>query len=176
MQMVAARYDVGMLERARCGDRDAILSLLAAAQPDIRRYARRNCSNSDDIDDAVQEALWLIYRRIGTLRALTSFSGWIFAVVRRECMRLSRRMTGQAVEADEADRLGELSWSPPVELRIDLTNAIQSLPEHYREIVLLRDIEEMTIDEIAAVLGRTRESTKAALHRARVLLREYLAR
>ncbi len=172
--MVAARYDVAMLERARSGDRDAILSLLVAAQPDIRRYARRNCSVADDVDDAVQEALWLIYRRIGTLRALTSFSGWIFAVVRRECMRLSQRMLGRAVESDEADRNGELAWRPPVELRMDLTAAIQSLPEHYREIVLLRDIEEMTIDEISAALGRTRESTKAALHRARILLREYL--
>ncbi len=174
--MVVAKYDVGMLERARSGDKDAILSLLVVAQPDIRRYARRNCPVSDDVDDAVQEALWLIYRKIGTLRSLTSFSGWIFSVVKRECRRLSGRMLGRAVEADEADRNGELAWRPPVELRIDLSAAIQSLPEHYREIVLLRDIEEMTIDEISAALGRTRESTKAALHRARVLLREYLLR
>ena len=176
MTTVAARYDVTMLERARSGDREAILSLLVVAQPDVRRYARRSCQASDDVDDAVQEALWLIYRRIGTLRATSSFSGWIFAVVRRECSRLSRRMLGREVEATVADRDGELAWRPPVELRMDLSAAIQSLPEHYREIVLLRDIEEMTIDEISVALGRTRESTKAALHRARLLLREYLLR
>ena len=52
--------------------------------------------------------------------------------------------------------------------------AIQSLPEHYRKIVLLRDVEEMTIDEIASTLALTRESVKARLHRARGLIREYL--
>jgi RNA polymerase sigma factor (sigma-70 family) len=60
------------------------------------------------------------------------------------------------------------------DLRIDLCRAIQSLPEHYREIILLRDVEEMSIDEIAATLQLTRESVKAKLHRARGLIREYL--
>jgi RNA polymerase sigma-70 factor (ECF subfamily) len=59
-------------------------------------------------------------------------------------------------------------------LRIDLARASQSLPEHYRQVVLLRDIEEMTVDEIARTLGLTRESAKARLHRARLLVREYL--
>ena len=47
-------------------------------------------------------------------------------------------------------------------------------PEHYREVVLLRDVEELTINEIAERLGRTREAVKGNLHRARLLLREYL--
>ena len=64
----------------------------------------------------------------------------------------------------------------PEDIRIDLSRAIQSLPEHYREVILLRDIEEMSIDEIAAVLGLTRESVKARIHRARMLIREYLVR
>lgn len=64
----------------------------------------------------------------------------------------------------------------PEDIRIDLSRAIQSLPAHYREVILLRDIEEMSIDEIAAVLGLTRESVKARIHRARMLIREYLIR
>lgn len=54
--------------------------------------------------------------------------------------------------------------------------AIQSLPDHYRELILLRDIEELSIDEIAGVLGLTRESVKARIHRARLMIREYLIR
>jgi len=50
------------------------------------------------------------------------------------------------------------------------------LPPHYREVVLLRDVEEMTVDEIGAALALTREAVKARLHRARALLREYLLR
>ena len=54
--------------------------------------------------------------------------------------------------------------------------AIQSLPDHYREVILLRDIEELSIDEISGVLALTRESVKARIHRARLMIREYLIR
>ena len=50
------------------------------------------------------------------------------------------------------------------------------LPDHYREVILLRDIEELSIDEIAGVLALTRESVKARIHRARLMIREYLIR
>ncbi|MGH6709094.1 MAG: sigma factor-like helix-turn-helix DNA-binding protein [Bradyrhizobium sp.] len=56
------------------------------------------------------------------------------------------------------------------------SRAIQSLPDHYREVILLRDIEEFSIDEIAGVLDLSRESVKARIHRARIMIREYLIR
>ena len=162
-----------LIEAARGGDADALVSLLSAAQPDIRRYAARNC-RAADIDDAVQETLLLLYRKVGTLRAVTSFSAWLFAVARRACLRLLRRATGQAEPIGEADaRLAQLR---PDEIRLDLSRAIQSLPEHYREVILLRDIEELSIDEITEVLGLTRETVKARIHRARLMIREYLVR
>jgi RNA polymerase sigma factor (sigma-70 family) len=168
------RYDSGLIEAARGGDETALLSLITAAQPDVRRYAARNC-RAADIDDAVQETLLLLYRRVGTLRAVTSFSAWIFAVARRACLRLLRMSVGSAdVQAEEMD--ARLAHLRPEDLRIDLSRAIQSLPEHYREAILLRDIEELSIDEIAAVLGLTRESVKARIHRARIMIREYLIR
>ncbi len=168
------RCDPALIEAARGGDEKALVSLLTAAQPDIRRYAARNCRASD-IDDAVQETLLLLYRRVGTLRAVTSFSAWIFAVAKRACLRLLRM--GAAVDDTKADDMdARLAHLRPEDLRIDLCRAIQSLPEHYREVVLLRDIEELSIDEIAAVLGLTRESVKARIHRARIMIREYLIR
>jgi RNA polymerase sigma factor (sigma-70 family) len=76
--------------------------------------------------------------------------------------------------ADDAEmRLAHLR---PEDIRIDLSRAIQSLPDHYRKVILLRDIEELSIDEIAGVLGLTRESVKARIHRARLMIREYLIR
>ena len=77
-----------------------------------------------------------------------------------------------AIEAEAAEQ--RFAQVPKSELRIDIARAIQSLPEHYREIVVLRDLEELTIDEIAGRLAATRETVKARLHRARALLREYL--
>ena len=170
----ASRYDPTLIEAARGGDADALVSLIAAAQPDARRYAARNC-RAADLDDAVQETLLLLYRRVGTLRAVTSFSAWLFAIAKRACLRLLRRSIGMAdTPADDTEaRLVHLA---PEDLRIDLSRAIQSLPDHYREVILLRDIEELSINEIADVLGLLRESVKARIHRARSMIREYLIR
>jgi len=168
----AGRCDPGLIEAARGGDADALVSLIAAAQPDIRRYAARNC-RAADIDDAVQETLLLLYRRVGTLRAVASFSAWLFAVARRACLRLLRRSMGLA-EMPIDDTEARLVHLLAEDIRIDLSRAIQSLPDHYREVILLRDIEELSIDEIGAVLALTRESVKGRIHRARLMIREYL--
>lgn len=171
--MAARRYSLDMVEAARSGDEQALVSLLAVAQPDIRRYAARNCRMAD-ADDVVQETLLLLYRRVGTLRAVASFSAWMFAVARRACLRLLRLGAEKSLEGDDA--AARFVHLRPEDIRIDVSRAIQSLPEHYREVVLLRDIEEMSVDEIAATLDLTRESVKARLHRARVMIREYLVR
>ena len=168
----ALKVEPEVVRRAHGGDRDALVQLLTVAQPDIRRFAQRTCRNSGDVDDAVQEALWLLTRRVGTLRAISSFSAWLFAIVRRECLRIARRWRPVDNLDDHAEHL--LAQRPDAELRLDLAAAFQSLPEHYRAVILLRDIEELTIDEIATALGLTREATKARLHRARGLVREYL--
>ncbi len=160
-----------LVQAALAGDHAALLGLLKAARPDIRRYARATCRASD-VEDAVQETLWLIYRRIGTLRAASSFSTWLFAVVRRECLRLGRK-AGLPVPGPSA-RESVLLTQTDDALRMDLANAIQSLPPHYRTIVVMRDLEERTIDEMAEALGLTREAVKGRLNRARIILREYL--
>lgn len=170
---MARAYEIGLLEAARSGDPAAIESLLAQAQPDIRRYARMQCRATADAEDAVQETLVSVYRKVDRLRALASFSGWLMAIVRRECLRLARLAFGR-VSLEHAALEKRLTWLPMDELRRDLSQCLQSLPEAYREIVLLRDVEVLTIDAIAERLSLTRESVKARLHRARKLMREYL--
>jgi RNA polymerase sigma factor (sigma-70 family) len=107
----------GLIEAARHGDRAAIFSLLAVTQPDIRRYARTNCA-VDNVDDAVQDVLLLLYRRIGTLKVITSFSAWLFEIVRRECLRLARRTMGHAPIEDISDDLG-FAHRPALDLQLD---------------------------------------------------------
>jgi RNA polymerase sigma factor (sigma-70 family) len=169
---LTARFDPGLIEAARGGDEKALLALISAAQPDIRRYATRNC-RAADIDDAVQETLLILYRRVGMLRAVISFSAWLFAIARRACHRLLRMSVGLP-DAPEDTIEAHLTHLRPEDLRLDLSRAIQSLPEHYREVIVLRDIEGLSIDEIVAALGQTRESVKARIHRARLMIREYL--
>ena len=97
---------------------------------------------------------------------------WLVAVVRRQCLRIGAMFTGRGgADADLA-----LAYESDEAARLDVSAAIESLPPHYREVVILRDFEEMTVDEIGAQLGLTREAVKGRLHRARGLLREYLSR
>ena len=74
-------------------------------------------------------------------------------------------------ERHEAENFAQRSRN---DLRIDLTRALESLPEIYREVILLRDMEQLTIGEVADHLGITREACKSSIHRGRMLLREYL--
>ena len=164
--------DSVVVEAAMAGDHDALVRLLEITQPDIRRFARRQCSTSSDADDAVQEALWLLYRRVGMLRAAGALPAWLLTVVRRACLRLARSALPSGGDALEDDP--RMATRPTSDLRLDLAAAIASLPPGYREIVLLRDMQEMTVDEIGTALVLSREAVKGRLHRARVLVREYL--
>lgn len=161
-----------LLDTARLGDTAALDSLLQVCQPDIRRYAYRHCLISD-VDDAVQETLLIVARRLRSLRVVAAFSGWLFQIVRRECRRLERRAFGLD-PYDEEKMENWLATHSDETVRLDLISALESLPEHYREIVLLRDFHEMTIREIAAQVQLTTSATKSRLRRARQLVREYL--
>ncbi|WP_194715278.1 RNA polymerase sigma factor [Noviherbaspirillum soli] len=157
---------------AQAGDQVAISRLLAVCQADARRYARRHCRVSD-IDDAVQESLLIISRKVTGLRAAIAFSSWLFTVIKRECRKLERMMfRHESLEEDLAEH--QLASRTDESLRIDLANALESLPAHYLEVVLLRDFEELTIGEIAQRLGEQPGAIKSRLHRARELVREYM--
>jgi len=161
-----------LLEAARGGDPAALNRLLAVCRPDVRRYAQRHCLISD-VDDAVQEALLIVSRRVASLRAVAAFSGWMFRIVQRECRRLGR----VALRYDPYDEAALEAWvgtRNDDSLRHELAQAFEALPPHYREIILLRDFEELTISEIAERVGLTTPATKSRLHRARQLMREYL--
>ena len=173
--MSAAAISLDLFEAARLGDPQAIASLLETAQPDIRRYARATCRSSADAEDATQEAMWILFRHVGTIRSLVALSAWLFSVVRRECRRLARKAgLGPSIDDREAEAL--LLSRSEADLRLDVAAAFEALPAHYRDVALMRDVKEMTIDEIAAALGASRQTVKARLHRARALMREYLTR
>lgn len=157
---------------AQTGDPAAITRLLAVCQADARRYARRHCHISD-VDDAVQESLMILSRKVKGLKAAAAFSSWLFIVIKRECRRLQRlTLRHEPLDEDVADR--QIASRSDASLRIDLANALESLPAHYLEVILLRDFEELTIAEIAERLGQQAGAVKSRLHRARELVREYL--
>lgn len=157
---------------AQTGDPVSIERLLAACQADARRYAYRHCQASD-VDDAVQESLWVVARKVKGLQAAAAFSSWLFTVIKRECHKLERVMfRHDPLDEDLVEQ--QLVSKSDDALRIDLAAALESLPSHYLEVVLLRDFEELTIAEIALQLNEPSGAVKSRLHRARELVREYM--
>src|SRR6478609_6590171 len=165
-----ARVSDDLLLAAQSGDRHALTQLLVALQPDIRRYARHLCYRASAIEDVVQEALIVVYRRVGTIRSPAALAGWLLTVITRLCMLPALMLMRGVEELASLEASRELAKVPPDELRIDLVNAIESLSPSHREVLLLRDLEDLTIGEIARRLGVTREATKSRLRRARALV------
>lgn len=165
-------HNPALIAAAREGDEAALVRLLESSQPDLKRIAAAQCVSSADADDAVQESLWQVYRRIGALRTIGSYTAWVFSIVRHECQRLMRQMRGRAELPDPDSALFAYYTTPG--LHIDLAAAIQSLPDKYREAIVLRDFEEYSITEIAQRLRLTRAAVKSRIHRGREMIREYL--
>jgi RNA polymerase sigma factor (sigma-70 family) len=157
---------------AQTGDPAAIGHLLAVCQPDARRYAYRHCMASD-IDDAIQESLMIIARKVQALKAAAAFSSWLSTVIKHECRKLAQVVLRQDRLDEELAEQYLVSRSDTA-LRVDLVRALESLPAHYLDVVLLRDFEELTIAEIAGRLKEPPGAVKSRLHRARELVREYL--
>ena len=158
----------GLVDAARAGNEGALLQLLVACRPDLTRYARRAC-RSDDVEEAVQDALWLLYRRVGGLRTGAALSAWMFQVVRHLCFRYTRSRATR-------DRFGSIPLTDDLPgadaedgLRLDMVRAIGELPPSYRNVLIMRDIGGFEASEVAAELGITVEATKSRLHRARGL-------
>ncbi|QPF75866.1 sigma-70 family RNA polymerase sigma factor [Roseateles sp. DAIF2] len=168
--MALAPQHLPLLEAAHGGDLRAMEQLLRVCRPDVRRYAQRHCLISD-VDDAVQESLLLLARRLRSLRAVVAFSGWLLRVVQRECRRLGRLAFAYDPYDEEKLEQWLVTHHDNHSLRLELSQALQSLPPHYREVLLLRDFEELAIAERLAL---TVAATKSRLHRARELAREYL--
>ena len=113
----------------------------------------------------------MLQRRVGTVRVASAVAAWLFRVVAREC----RRLLGLRRPAETPVLLDEPAAAPvPIGLRHDLARAIEALAEPYRAALILRDVEELTAPEAAAILGITPEALKSRLHRARAEVRERL--
>jgi RNA polymerase sigma-70 factor (ECF subfamily) len=147
--------------------------------------------NEAEAEDAAQETAIKVYQNLHNFRGDSQFRTWVLSIARNEGLgRLRKAATRRehSLDAGLDDQSGDYtpailtSWREvpsqaleQKELGAILRKAIEGLPEIYRNIVLLRDIEEMDIRETAAVLGIAEGAVKVRLHRARALLQRDLA-
>ena len=162
-----------LIKLACQGDQQALEKLLLICQPDIKRFARRTCTTSEDVEDAVQIALWQLYRKIGILKTVATFTRWLFCIVERECYRLFKIRRSKNINSDfELDNLPTTNLD--MDLKIDLINAIIVLPLIYREVLILKDVQEYSSPEVADKLGISIQAVKSRLHRARTIIKEQI--
>lgn len=168
--------DQDLFRAAQAGDRAALERLLSLLQPDIHRYARFQCYASSSIEDVVQEALLVVYRRVGNIRSPAALGAWLVRVVGRLCALPVLMFMRSVEELKTIEDSARFAHVPVDHLRIDVARALAALPEKYRHVILMRDLEELTINEIAQRLTISGEATKSLLRRARAAARTLLTR
>lgn len=137
--------------------------------------ARSRCRSREDAEDAAQEALIILYRRLGALRTVAALSSWLVRIVARECWRLARRSLSRVPAGlrPAGTRSSEDAWFAQTG-DPDLAAALSRLAVQDREVLLLRDVLDWSGDDTAAELGLTSAAMKSRLHRARSRLRRAL--
>ncbi|HEY3829978.1 MAG TPA: RNA polymerase sigma factor [Solirubrobacteraceae bacterium] len=159
-----------VVSAAQRGDPRAITTLVAGSHVHVRRFARTLCSTPEDAEDATQEALIVLYRKIGTLHATAALASWMFQIVRNECIRRSRIAFRRPLPSDSV----ELSAEDAVLARLEverIVDGISRLPPDQRAVLVLRDIQGMSGAATAQALGLSRAAMKSRLHRGRETLR-----
>jgi RNA polymerase sigma-70 factor, ECF subfamily len=197
MQMTIERSvfdrDAELLEALRRRDASAAERLVSTFGDRAYRLAMSITGNREDAEEAVQDAFWSVMRKIDTFRAEAALGSWIYRIVanaayhkRRSSARRRHDISLDEILPifDEDGRHAEpiVDWSSAVEdvavqseLRTVLTSALRELPDHYRAVIVLHDIEALSMAEVASCLDITVPTAKARAHRARLFLRQRLA-
>ncbi len=162
-----------VVSAAQQGDPRAIAILVSGSHGHVQRFARTLCSTPEDAEDAAQEALIVLYRRIGTLRATAALASWLFQIVRNECIRRSRFAFHRPISAAMAEPSAEDAALARLEMQ-RIVESISGLPPEQRAVLVLRDIQGLSGAATAQALGLSRAAMKSRLHRGRETLRSGL--
>ena len=162
-----------VVSAAQQGDPRAIATLLSGSHAHVQRFARTLCSTLEDAEDAAQEALIVLYRKIGTLRAAAALASWVFQIVRNECIRRSRLALHRPISAAIAEPSAEDAALARLEVE-RIVDSIAGLPPEQRAVLVLRDVQGLSGAATAQALGLSRAAMKSRLHRGRATLRSQL--
>lgn len=160
--------DEQLVAAARAGDVESLTALVSGTHPHIRRFAFSLCASAEDAEDAAQEALIILYRKIGTLRASGALASWMFRIVRNECLRQVRQLArrGEPIPEDVAMISAEEEAIRRWEAE-RVASAIAALPLDQRQVLIMRDIQGLGGRMVAERLGLSTAAMKSRLHRAR---------
>ncbi len=184
-------FDEAELVRRAKGDTAAYSELVSKYEGKVFRLAKNITQNDEDAEDVLQDAFLKAYEHLDDFHEQSKFYTWLVRIAVNEAlMRLRKRKTDRTVPLDEPVDTGEETvvreiavWEDDpeqryekTELRRILDEAVQSLKPAFRTVFQLRDIEELSTEETAQVLGLSIPAVKSRLLRARLQLREKLTR
>ena len=180
-----------LIQRARQGDREAFYNLVRPCERTVYTAAISILKNPEDAEEVAQEAVLKALSHLADFRAEAKFSTWLVQITINEALlklRKDRRHLYESVDEPRTDEDGEYfpkdfaDWREVpsetlqrMELRETLKRAIASLSLKYREVLILRDVQQLRIEEVSQILGITVGSVKTRLLRARLQMREALA-
>lgn len=184
--------DQELIDALQRGESTAVEALVDRYGAWIHRVASRMLADSRDAEEITQDVLMTVVRKIGTFRGDAAFSSWLYRIAANaayERLRSRRARVEVALDPllgmfDDEGRHVErvMDWShhledPAVagEVRTALERGVARLPEDYRAVVVLRDVEGLTNEAVAEALGLSIAAVKSRLHRARLSLRKELA-
>jgi RNA polymerase sigma-70 factor (ECF subfamily) len=185
--------DVELLNRLRGGDEEAFVTLVTRYQPSMLRLAGSLVSNQAVAEEAVQDTWMGVVRGLERFEGRSSLKTWLFHILVNRARSASSREhhhasmeTLHTVDPGRFDPQGQWAdplddWTEVSENRLDATvwapvlrSALEGLPSRQRLVVMLRDIEGLTNDEVCSVLEVSSGNQRILLHRGRARLRECL--
>jgi RNA polymerase sigma-70 factor (ECF subfamily) len=176
---------------AKNGDDPAFAELVKRYSRRILRVARNITNNDEDSEDVLQETFLKAYTHLDRFEGNSKFYTWLVRIAMNEAlMKLRKRKTGKVVSLDEELSTGDDTVTREIavwdgnpedqfsqhELRELLDKTVSSLPDGFRTVFILRDVEELSTEETADMLGLSIPAVKSRLLRARLQLREKLTR
>jgi RNA polymerase sigma-70 factor (ECF subfamily) len=185
--------ELALLERAKQGDQTALAEIVAAHQNRVYHVALRMCGNVEDAEETLQETFLNALRALPRFEGRSQFATWLYRIASNACLSRRRRGASQpeTLSVDEAEEAGGednftpqffIDWSHApedelltAELQAVMAEAIQQLPPNLRIVFIWRDLEGLSTEETAEVLGVSEGTVKVRLHRARLKLRELLS-
>ncbi len=187
--------DIGVLvARAKQGDREAFDAIIERYAPRLYNLSLRITGSREEAEDCVQDTFLRAFKALQHFRGEAAFSTWLYRVTVNVANDARRRLSNKPIPVSELanrdsdssppelERFGETTQeadTPETSLlksqrRQVVTDAIQSLPEHHRTVIVLYDLQGLSYEEIAAVLNTRVGTVKSRLNRARLALKERL--
>ena len=178
--------DRQLISRALRGDEGAFAELFSAHKNHVYSLCLRMTGNVAEAEDLTQDAFIQVFRKLATFRGDSAFSTWIYRIAVNTALMHFRKRALRPVSLDPRQGPGEETPKPRIDLcqddgrlrgtvdRITLIRAISELPQGYRTIFLLHDVEGYGHQEIASLLKCSVGNSKSQLHKARLKIRSFL--